>query len=74
MSLFLIVSGVACLIYGTLTVFGFTNDDITKDSDLDKKLFSEKSRYFLGRYFSGIKLMAAGAGAIVLGLILYFRP
>jgi hypothetical protein len=68
------VGGAACLVYGTLTVFGFNNNDITKDSDVDKKFFYDKSRYFLGRYFSGIKLMAAGAGAIVLGLILYLRP
>jgi len=33
---------------------------------------SEKSRYFLGRYYTGFKIITAGAGAIALGLIIYF--
>ena len=74
MSIFLVVGGIASLIYGALTVCGFTNNDISKDCDTDKKLLSEETRYFMGRYYSGFGLMATGAGAIALGLILYFRP
>jgi len=74
MSILLIVGGIASVFYGTLSVFGFTNNDISKDSDMDKKLLSEETRYFMSRYYSGFGLMATGVGAIVLGLILYFRP
>jgi len=72
MSILLVVGGIASLVYGILTVLGVTNNDLSKDSDLDKKLLSEKSRYFLGRYFTGFKFISAGAGAIALGLIIYF--
>jgi len=67
-----VVGGIASLVYGTMTVLGVTNNDLSKDSDLDKKLLSEKSRYFLGRYYTGFKFITAGAGAIALGLIIYF--
>lgn len=50
MSILLVLGGIASLCYGTLTVLGITNNDLSKDSDLDKKLLSERSRYFLGRY------------------------
>jgi hypothetical protein len=72
MSILLVVGGIASLVYGTMTVLGVTNNDLSKDSDLDKKLLSEKSRYFLGRYYTGFKFITAGAGAIALGLIIYF--
>ena len=72
MSILLVLGGIVSLVYGTLTVLGVTNNDLSKDSDLDKKLLSEKSRYFLGRYYTGFKFISAGAGAIALGLIIYF--
>ena len=72
MSILLVVGGIASLVYGTMTVLGVTNNDLSKDSDLDNKLLSEKSRYFLGRYYTGFKFITAGAGAIALGLIIYF--
>ena len=72
MSILLVVGGIASLVYGILTVLGVTNNDLSKDSDLDKNLLSEKSRYFLGRYYTGFKFISAGAGAIALGLIIYF--
>jgi hypothetical protein len=74
MPVFLVVVGLASVSYGILTVFGFTNNDISKDSELDKKLLSEGTRYFMGRYYSGIGLIGTGVGAIVLGLIFYLRP
>jgi hypothetical protein len=72
MSLLLVVIGVACLIYGVVKVTGIKAEDTSKDSDLDKKLMSEKSRYFIGRYWAGAKLIIAGFGAIALGAALYF--
>ncbi len=72
MSILLVLGGIASLVYGTLTVLGVTNNDLSKDSDFDKKLLSEKSRYFLGRYYTGFKFITAGLGAIALGLIIYF--
>ena len=72
MSLILVIGGVAGLIYGTLTVLGFTKNDISNNSDWDKKFLSESTRYFMGRYYAGFGLMATGVGAIVLGLILHF--
>lgn len=72
MSIFLILAGTASLIYGVLNILGRTKNDLAKDSELDKKVFSEKTRYFLGRYYAGLQFMAAGLGAILLGLIIYF--
>jgi hypothetical protein len=72
MSLALVVIGVACLIYGVVKVTGIKPEDTSKDSDLDKKLMSEKTRYFIGRYWAGAKLITAGLGAIALGVALYF--
>jgi hypothetical protein len=72
MSILLMLGGVVGLVYGTLTVLGITNNDLSKDSDLDKTSLSERSRYFLGRYYAGFKFITAGLGAIALGLIIYF--
>jgi hypothetical protein len=72
MWLLLIVIGVACLIYGILKLTGIKAEDASKDSDLDKRLISERTRYFIGRYWAGAKLITAGLGAIALGVALYF--
>jgi hypothetical protein len=72
MAIFLVVAGIGSLIYGLLNILGLTKTDVSKDSDMDKKLMSEETRYFIGRYFAGIQLTAAGLGAIALGLIIYF--
>ena len=71
MATFLIVAGVVSLIYGIFNVLGRTKNDLTKDSEMDKKLFSNKTRYFIGRYYAGLQFIAAGLGAILLGLILF---
>jgi hypothetical protein len=39
---------------------------------MDKRLFSDKNRYFIGRYWAGVQGIIAGIGAIGLGLILHF--
>jgi hypothetical protein len=72
MAIFLVVAGIGSLIYGLLNILGLTKTDVSKDSDMDKKLMSEETRYFLGRYYTGFKFISAGAGAIALGLIIYF--
>ena len=71
MSILFIIGGVLSFVYGTLTVLGFTNNDISKDSDMDKKLLSKDTRYFVGRYYSGFGLMGTGVAAALLGWILY---
>jgi hypothetical protein len=55
-----------------LSVLGRTKQDLSKDTELDKKIFSEKSRYFIGRYYAGFQFVIAGLGAIALGLIILF--
>ena len=71
MAILLIVAGIVSLIYGILNILGRTKNDVSKDSEMDKKLMSEKTRYFMGRYYAGIQFMGAGLGAILLGLIFY---
>jgi uncharacterized membrane protein YphA (DoxX/SURF4 family) len=68
----LIFVGVAMLVHGVLKITGLVKEDISKDSDLDKKIFSARSRYFIGRYYAGFQAVIAGLGAIALGLIIYF--
>jgi len=70
MATFLIIAGVVSLVYGLLNVSGKTQNDVTKDSALDKKLLSEKNRHFIGRYYAGSQIIIAGLGAILLGLII----
>jgi hypothetical protein len=72
MAIVLIIGGIGSVIYGILSVLGRTNNDISKDSELDKKLLSEKSRYFMHRYYAGFQAIMAGACAIALGLIIHF--
>ena len=73
MALVLVVAGIVSFVYGVLTLLGRTKN-WSEDSELDKKLFSERSRYLLSRYYGGLRFLIAGAGAIALGLMLYFRP
>jgi hypothetical protein len=72
MAIFFIVAGVVAFVYGAMTALGVIKTDISKDSSYDKKYLSQKSRYFIGRYWSGMQGMIAGIGAVGLGLILYF--
>jgi hypothetical protein len=72
MAIFLILAGIVSLIYGGLNILGLTKNDVSKDSEMDKKLMSEETRYFIGRYYAGIQFMGAGLGAIALGLIIHF--
>ena len=69
MAIFLIIAGIVSLIYGILNALGQTKNDLNKDSEIDKKLFSKKTRHFIGRYYAGLQFIVAGLGAIVLGLI-----
>jgi hypothetical protein len=39
---------------------------------MDKRLISEKNRYFIGRYLAEVKFIIGGLGAIALGVALYF--
>jgi hypothetical protein len=72
MSLFLILIGAAMLIHGIRKITGLVREDISKDSEMDKKLLSKETRYFIGRYYAGFQATIAGLGAIALGLIIYF--
>jgi len=72
MSLVFLVAGLACLIYGVMKVTGIKTEDTSMDSDLDKRLMSERTRYFIGRYWAGVQLISAGLGAIALAAALYF--
>jgi len=72
MAIFLVIIGIMSVIYGLSSIFGMTKEDFSKDSEMDKKLFSEKTRYFIRRYWAGLQFIAAGLGAIALGFILYF--
>lgn len=71
MDIFFIVVGIAGVLYGALTFFGHIKTDVSRSSEMDKKLLSEKNRYFIGRYLSGFQFVIAGLGAIALGIILY---
>lgn len=66
------ICGVTMFIYGLLITLGVIKTDTSKDSEVDKKLISEKDRYLLGRYNAGFQFIIAGVGAIVLGLAIYF--
>lgn len=67
-----LVIGIIALAYGGLIALGIIKTDTPNDSEFDKKLFSGKNRYFIGRYWAGLKGIIAGAAFIALGLILYF--
>jgi hypothetical protein len=71
MGIIITIIGIITFVWGFRVTFGFIKTDISKDPEIDKKLLSERSRYFLGRYSAGIELMAAGAGAIFLGIVLF---
>jgi hypothetical protein len=72
MPIVIIVAGIGCIIYGTLRLSNVIRTDTQHDSEMDKKLISEKNRYFIGRYLAGVKFIIAGVGAIALGVALYF--
>lgn len=72
MAILLIVFGVVSFVYGLLSVLGCTKNDLSKDSELDKNLYSKETRYFISRYVGGLKFIIAGLGAILLGLAIYF--
>jgi hypothetical protein len=44
---------------------------ILKDSEFDKRLFSRKSRYFFGRYWSGLHGVIGGMASTVLYVFTY---
>jgi hypothetical protein len=69
MAIFLILAGIVSFIYGVLNILGLTNNDVSKDSEMDKRLMSKETRYFMGRYYAGIQFVGAGLGAVLLGLI-----
>lgn len=71
MAILLIIAGILSFGYGVLNILGRTKNNLSKDSEMDKKVFSEKTRYFIGRYYAGLQFIAAGLGAILLGLILF---
>jgi hypothetical protein len=66
---FFIVAGVVSLVYGIFSILGRTKN-WAEDSELDKKLFSNHSRYLLGRYYAGFRFVVTGIGAILLGWII----
>jgi hypothetical protein len=72
LSLLFIIIGVLSFMYGASTVLGIINSDVRSDSAADKKLLSEKNRYFIGRYWAGFQGMIAGVGFVALGLVLHF--
>jgi len=74
-SLILIIGGVAAFVYGLLVFFGVIKTDVTKDSEMDKKIFrlSDKTRYFIGRYYAGIQGIIGGLGLVLLGIILFLN-
>jgi len=63
--------GVISFFYGLFSVFGIIKEDTSKDSEMDKKLLSEETRYFIGRYYAGSQFIMVGIGTVVLGYILY---
>ncbi len=66
----LIAAGVALVIEGGRTLSN-KSPDIENDSTVDKRLFSSYTRYFLGRYYAGGQLLAAGLFCFVAAFIIY---
>lgn len=76
MSLILIIIGLVLIGW---SIRGIFSEDYYKkteksfpDSDIDRKLFSPRTRYIMGRYISNIKLLTAGIGMIILGIVLNY--
>ena len=67
----LIFVGIIAVVYGVLKVSGLKEEKIAKDSDLTKNLFTESSRYFIGRYWSGFGFIIVGLGVVAFAVILY---
>jgi hypothetical protein len=72
MTIGLVVIGASISIYGILKFTGAVKEDLSKDSEFDKKFLSERHQYFVGRYWAGSMFIIAGFGAMALGLILWF--
>jgi hypothetical protein len=60
-----------CLSWIGLKTLLDKSPDIEHDSKLDKWLFSPYTRYFLGRYYAGGQLLAAGLFCFVAAYIVY---
>ena len=66
----LTVAGIGLIVEGVRTVTN-KSPDIEHDSAVDKRLFSSYTRYFLGRYYAGGQLLAAGVFCFVAAFIIY---
>lgn len=73
MEIILIIAGILCFLYGILCVLGLTKNDTSKDDAFDKKVMSEKTRRFFGRYYVGAQLLVAGSALVLFGWILYMN-
>lgn len=71
MGIILIIAGILCFLYGIFSILGLTKNDTSKDAEFDKKVMSEKSRRFFGRYYVGAQLLVVGSGLVFFGLLLY---
>jgi len=73
-----ILIGILALSYGTRTLLSrrfYESEEAKrtfKDTTLSKQLFSPSTRYFIGRYLSGMQLVGGGFGLIALGVALQF--
>jgi hypothetical protein len=68
----LLIIGIVAFAYGFLTLVGIVKTDTSKDSEEDKKLLSQKSRYSIGRYWAGSQGVLGGAALILLYIFLHF--
>jgi len=73
MDIFFIIIGIIFFSFGFSVLFGFIKKDISKDNDISKKLFSERERYFMGRYSPGIWFGVVGIMFVILGVVIYFH-
>jgi hypothetical protein len=73
-----ILIGIGALIYGARILASkrfYESEEARrtfKDTELSKTLFSSSTRYFIGRYLSGLQLVGGGLGLIALGVALQF--
>jgi hypothetical protein len=66
----LTIAGIGLIVEGVRTLAN-KSPDIEHDSSVDKRLFSPHTRYFLGRYYAGGQLLAAGVFCFVAAFITY---
>jgi len=69
-SIVLAIAGIVLSWIGGKTLLS-KSPDIEHDSAVDKRLFSPHTRYFLGRYYAGGQLLAAGVFCFVAAFIIY---